>query len=230
MLLGCAANPLSEVAITVTILEPHPWRDVAHKPLWKTIVYTDGETLERIHLKGDENTVTLVVKRDRPTVICAYPLSALAPWGGYYNPGPRRSVLLTQQQGELARLLSESWSLNEQAFETLNLDALFAAVGDATLVDQHHLILSLLDGSLTGDAIAYHPPLEVMLADLPEGRWVSELIEGPSFHVLWGDEVPLRIGGIIQRWINRERALLLTLYADLVERRYTTTISTAPVW
>lgn len=229
-LLGCAANPLSEVEITVTITESHPWREVAHKPLWKTVVYTDGDQLGRIHLEGDENSVTLAVKRDRPTIICAYPLSSLAPWGGYYSPGSERTVSLTQAQGELARLLLESWALNEQAFETLDLDLLFSSVLDATLVDQDQLLLSILDGSLSRESITYQQPLAVVLADIPQGRWVSELSDGTSFHFLWGDEIPLTVGGIIQRWINREQSLLLTLYADLGARRYTTTVSTAPWW
>lgn len=229
-LLACSANPLCEVEITVTIVDPHPWREVAHKPLWKTVVYTDGETVGRIHLKGDENATTVVVRRDRPTIICAYPLSTLAPWGGYYSPGSKRAVSLTQERGELARLLLESWSLNTQAFETIKAEALFSSVRDASLLDHHALLLSLLDGSLDQESITYHPPLAVVLADLPEGRWVSELVDGTSFHFLWGDEISLSVGGIIQRWLNKERSLLLTLYVDLQERRYTTTISVAPGW
>jgi len=230
LLVGCEVNPLTEQKIVVTIEEGHPWREVLHKMPWKTLVYTDGTALKRIHLTSDENRTAITVRRDRPTIICAYPLSSLAPWGGYHEPGSKDLVVLTQDQGVFADLLVESWALNSQAFETIRVKALFEAIGDATLIDQHYVLLSLLDGTLQAQDIRYLDRLEVTLCDLPAGLWVSELITGPSFFALWDDEITLAVGGGIQRWINKEHALCLTLYADLVQRQWVAGISAAPRW
>ncbi|MDX9914851.1 MAG: hypothetical protein RBS49_03085 [Sphaerochaeta sp.] len=230
LLVGCEVNPLTEQKIVVTIEEGHPWREVLHKMPWKTLVYTDGTALKRIHLTSDENRTVITVRRDRPTIICAYPLSSLAPWGGYHEPGSKDLVVLTQDQGVFADLLVESWALNSQAFETIRVKALFEAIGDATLIDQHYVLLSLLDGTLQAQDIRYLDRLEVTLCDLPAGLWVSELITGPSFFALWDDEITLAVGGGIQRWINKEHALCLTLYADLVQRQWVAGISAAPRW
>jgi len=230
LLVGCEANPLTEERIVVTIDGGHPWREVMHKMPWKTLVYTDGERVQKIHLRGDENRTVITVRRDRPTIICAYPLSTLSPWGGFHTPGSKGPVSLTQERGPLADLLLESWYHNSQAFETIRADALFSAVGDATLIDQQRLVLAILDGTLEEEQIVRLPPLEVVLTDLPAGLWVAELASSPSFHILWDDAVTLTVGGGIQRWMNRERALCLTLYADLVERRWIVNISAAPSW
>ncbi len=230
LLVGCEANPLTETRIVVTIDGGHPWREVAHKMPWKTLVYTDGTRLQKIHLASDENRAVITVRRDRPTIICAYPLSSLCPWGGYHAPGSKEIVTLTQGKGALADLLLESWYHNSQAFETIRADELFRVVGDATLIDQQRLVLSILDGTLQERSIERLLPLEVVLSDLPAGLWVSELASGSSFYTLWDDEVTLTVGGGIQRWICRERALCLTLYADLVERRWMANIGAAPTW
>ncbi len=230
LLVGCEANPLTEERIVVTIEEGHPWRDVVHKMPWKTLVYTDGATLQKIHLASEENRAVITVRRDRPTIICAYPLSSLAPWGGYHTPGSKEPVTLTQEQGALAALLVESWYHNSQAFETINAPSLFASVGDASLIDQQQLVLSILDGTLQAQDLARLQPLEVKLSSLPAGLWVSELASSPSFHILWDDEVTLTVGGGIQRWLCQERGLCLTLYADLLERRWMITIGPAPSW
>lgn len=230
LLVGCEANPLTEERIVVTIDEGHPWRDVVHKMPWKTLVYTDGTTLQKIHLESDENRAVITVRRDRPTIICAYPLSSLAPWGGYHAPGSKDPVALTQEEGALAALLLESWYHNSQAFETIRAEALFRAVGDASLIDQQRLVLSILDGTLEEQNIERLPPLDVVLSDLPAGLWVGERASSPSFHILWDDEVTLTVGGGIQRWICQERGLCLTLYADLLERRWMINIGAAPSW
>ncbi len=230
VLLSCAVNPFEEVQVTVVIEEAHPWRNLMHKPLWKTVVYTNGNTLERIHLAGGENSVSVVVACNRPTVICAYPLSSLNPWGGYYSPGSSRRVVLTQRQGALASLLLESWSINAQACETVNLDLLFDTIEDGRRIDQSRLLLAIFDGTLDRSSISYRPALSVTLTALVEGRWVSEIGDAPSFHALWDEEITISVGDGIQRWLNKERSLMLTLYTDLEERRYTTAVSAAPSW
>jgi hypothetical protein len=227
---GCSFNPLTETQITITIEAEHPWRSVMHKPLWHTLSYTHGGVIEHLHLDGGSRSATLAVPRDRLTVLCAYPLSSLHPWGGFYQPGGERSIILTQEMGYLASLLLDAYTHNPEAVEMVGITALITLVGDGTLVDAHQLLLGIFNGTLKSEPPTVLEPITVRLADLPEGLWVSELISGSSFHLLWGEEAYLRTGAQMQRWLNKERGLTLSVSTDLVGGRYTTAVTAAPKW
>lgn len=228
LLLGCSSNPLDEVVLTVVINEPHPWQQITHKPLWKTLVYSKGNQVVQEHLSASAQTTTVVVPRGKTSVLCAYPLGSLVPWGGFYTPGSSKIIYLTQREGVLANLLVESWTLNPQALGSIDASTLGMLVGDGRLVDQHHLVMGLLDGSLRSPK--FLKPLTVTLSDLPDGRWVSELAGGSSFYLLWGEEVTISVGDGTIRWLNKERGLCLALQVDLAEKRSIVTVNNAPQW
>lgn len=86
--IGCEANFLHEQRITVSLQETHPWGEASHRPLWHTLVYTNGEgDWNTIHLTEGQKSVTLTVPRDSLTVFCAYPLSYLYPYGAFITQG-----------------------------------------------------------------------------------------------------------------------------------------------
>ncbi|MFA5447072.1 MAG: hypothetical protein WC233_02205 [Sphaerochaeta sp.] len=228
LFMGCTANPFDEVTLTVVIDEPHPWQELTYSSLWKTLVYTKGDRIVQEHVPASVQTVNVVVPRGRTSVFCAYPLGSLIPWGGFYIPGSSKTVHLTQREGVLADLLVESWALNPQALGSVDASVLGMLVGDGRLVDQHHLVMGLLDGSLQSPK--FLKPLSVTFGDLPDGRWVSELVGGSSFYLLWGEEVTVSVGDGTMRWLNKERGLSLTLMVDLTERRSIATVNNAPQW
>lgn len=229
--IGCEANFLHEQRITVSLQETHPWGEVSHRPLWHTLVYTNGEgTRNTIHLKEGQKTVTLVVPRDSLTVFCAYPLSFLHPYGGFYHPGETTSVTLTQEQGELAKLLLDSYQFNPEAVEHINATYLAEEVGDASLLDGNALVVSLLNGEGIPPDLQYYEKLEVIVRDIPSGYWVPERISQQPFWNRWGEELTLELEGGLQRFLNREDSLCLSLYTDLKDGSYMSSLSKAPLW
>lgn len=222
---------LTERTIEVVLEEKHPWHEASHCPLWYTLVYTNGKgKLESLHLEPGTKRVKLSVPRGKMTVIAAYPLSSLHPFGGFCHPGSESLIPLTDEQGSLADLLLNSYSKNYEAVENLQGSLLASLVGDASLVDGNALMVSLLNGELSARAVVPLAKLAVTLYDLPEGYWVPERCVQHAFWGQWGQMVELQVEGGIQRWWNRERSLCLTLYADLVGRQYISSLAKAPLW
>ncbi len=194
-------------------------------------MYTNGEgTRSSIHLIEGQRRVTLTVPRDSLTVFCAYPLSFLHPYGGFYHPGADDTVTLTQEQGELAKLLLDSYQFNPEAVEHINATYLADEVGDATLLDGNDLVVSLLNGEGIPSDLSYYERLAVIVSDIPSGYWVPERIDQEPFWIQWGETVSLELGGGLQRFLNREASLCLSLYVDLKKGEYISSLSKAPPW
>lgn len=228
---SCESNPLYEKRIDVVIADQHPWRKVSHRPLWHTLVATNGsKELQKVYLEGGVTSISTPVKRDRLTVFCAYPLSNLFPYGGFYYPGCDLPVVLTQQQGQLASLLLDAYAYNAQAIENLNGRQLADLSLKVSLLDTSNLLLDLLNGNLDQESMHLQPKLAVTLADLPYGYWVSERAEERSFYFLCNDTHYLEAEGLVERWWNQEQQVCLTLFADLKQQRFSTSLSKAPLW
>ena len=211
--------------------ESHPWGEASHRPLWHTLVYTNGEgDRSSMHLTEGQKSATLTVPRDSLTVLCAYPLSYLYPYGGFYHPGVDDSVTLTQEQGELAKLLLDSYQFNPEAVEHINATYLADEVGDATLLDGNALVVSLLNGEGIPSNLSHYEKLEVVVSDIPSGYWVPERLNQEPFWNRWGEAISLELEGGLQRFLNRESSLCLSLYVDLKKGEYLSSLSNAPPW
>ncbi|MEA4861593.1 hypothetical protein SDC9_102381 [bioreactor metagenome] len=231
LLAGCETHILTERTIEVVLSEKHPWHEASHHPLWYTLVYTNGKGgLEKRYLLPGTKRVKLSVARGKMTVIAAYPLSSLHPVAGFCHPGSENIISLSEENGSLADLLLNSYEKNHEAVENLQGTLLASLVGDASLVDGNALMVSLLNGELTQSKMTVLQMLQVTLTDLPEGYWVPERNAQQAFWSQWGESVDLQVRGGLQRWWNRERSLCLTLYADLSERRYLSSLAKAPLW
>jgi len=229
--ISCEFNPLSERQVEIVITEEHPWKKVSHRPLWHTLVYYDASgDLKHVHLEGGTTKATIAVRRDRLTVFCAYPLSSLFPYGGFFYPGCRTPIVLDQKQGRLASLLLDAYPHNAQAIENLNGEALVAMACDVALLDTSKFLVDLLNGTVDQESLILLPKLAITLADLPAGYWINERSDQRSFYFLWNDAIEVEAEGLVERWWNQEMQLCLTLYADLVEGTFSTSLSKAPLW
>jgi len=229
--ISCEFNPLSERQVEIIINEEHPWKKVSHRPLWHTLVYYDGAgCLQQVHLEGGTTKATIAVRRDRLTVFCAYPLSSLVPYGGFSYPGCKTPIVLDQEQGRLASLLLDAYPHNSQAIENLNGQALVAMAGDVARMDTSKFLVDLLNGTVDHESLALHPKLTITLADLPAGYWINERCDQRSFYFLWNDVIEVEAEGLVERWWNQEHQLCLTLFADLIQGTFSTSLSKAPLW
>ncbi|MGH0053088.1 MAG: hypothetical protein ACQ5SW_06845 [Sphaerochaetaceae bacterium] len=222
---------LHERIVTVVIQEKHPWQEASHHPLWHTLTYTNGDgTLTTIHLAEGETSITLAVPRNCLTVFCAYPLARLHPFGGFFHPGASDTILLTQEQGALARLLLDSYHYNPEAVEYINATSLFEEVGDASFFDGNALVVSLLNGEGIPSDLRYYKKMKAVVSNIPAGYWVPERISQDPFWSRWGEDLSLELEGGLQRFLNREENLCLSLYADLAKGELVSSLAEAPPW
>ncbi|MGE4583043.1 MAG: hypothetical protein AB7C91_00160 [Sphaerochaeta sp.] len=231
LLCACDVNPLEMRIVKVVLDQPHPWAEAAHHPLWNTLVYTAGGGVRTsVHMKEGETELSVPVSRDHLTIFCAYPLSSLNPYGGFWYPGSGDTVRLSQEEGKLAGLLLNVYPQQYEAVERVVPSSLFTALGDPGRYDASSLLMDLLSGSFVAENLIRYPYLSVILSDLPQGYWVAERIDQTSFWSIWDKSVTLDVDSGVQRWWNKERSLCLTLFADLKAQRYLTSLGKAPLW
>ncbi len=101
---------------------------------------------------------------------------------------------------------------------------------DVALLDTSKFLVDLLNGTVDQESLILLPKLAITLADLPAGYWINERSDQRSFYFLWNDAIEVEAEGLVERWWNQEMQLCLTLYADLVEGTFSTSLSKAPLW
>ncbi|NCC63252.1 MAG: hypothetical protein EOM15_01170 [Spirochaetia bacterium] len=231
LFLGCEIQPFFYQEVVVVIPKGHPWQEATHTALWHTLLYSDGEgSLKKQHLPSSVRSVKVKIRCDCLTVFCVYPLSSLFPYGGFYQPGQKKVVALSQEKGSLAKLLLDSYTYNPSVVENLDAVYLSSLVGDAALVDGQKVMIDLLNGSFTTDSITLYEPYLLSLDDLPQGYWIGERISQEPFWSFWGRATNLVISGGLQRYLNQECSLCLTIYGDLKNQRCVVSLGKAPVW
>lgn len=225
---GCDANPLFQHKVLVKLASVHPWEEASLKKLWHTLVWTDGlGKLQSMHLGPGQRQAYLSIPKGKTTVICAYPLGDMLPYGGFFSLDGKGTILLSQDKGELAKLLLDAFLCNPEAVQSIDAEALFALCPKPSLMDRTSLTVALLNGNWETKLFN---PLEANLSDLPSGYWVPERITQKPFFSQWGGTTLLNLEGGVQRWWCRERSLKLVVYADLQKRTFSSFLSTSSFW
>ena len=82
--------------------------------------------------------------------------------------------------------------------------------------DEDALYNAFLDGSLGDGRIPKSKTFDVVMDDLPEGRYLAEDDEGPHFDVEHGQSVTVRLRAGIHRFYNNAKDLVhvVALYPD----------------
>lgn len=208
--------------IAVTLADTHPWENACHKPMWYTLVWTDGSGgFQRLHMEAGIRTAEIPIPRGRSIVFCAYPLGELEPLGGVFSPLSSSShVVLTQQEGSLAKLLQLLYQTAPQPIGRINypvlIDMMHDNLGDdLRFVDGNRLGKDILNGTLSEDSIKRIPGSEVSLTNLPTGKWVAASPMDESFWYDFDtDRVNLSLPGGTHRFLNREAGLELRVVID----------------
>jgi len=233
---GCSENPLQMREVEISFLEKHPWEAANHESMWYTLVWIDakGNLVQRHMIRGDRK-VTLCVPRSQTTVFCAYPLGLFHPFGGACTPTGTNKVMLSQKQGVVSSMLLDAYRLGPEAVMRVNYAFLEQQVenlaGDVSCLDTASMSKDLLNGALCYDSFKIHAPLDLSVTDIPDGYWVAEREQDPSFWSYYDHEgVMLELGGGMHCFWNRESSLLLKIYVDLKERTSFTSLQNGPLF
>ncbi|NLK13885.1 MAG: hypothetical protein GX313_03910 [Spirochaetales bacterium] len=227
---SCDHNPFAERVVHVSIGEKHPWEEASHLPMWYTLVYTTKNGNKKMHLSSGIRRTTIVIDRLDSVALCAYPLGAITPLGGFVQAGRGDRVVLTRKDGPLAKLLIEGNLLNADAIASLDMNLLSALVGDAVNLDASALLVDLLSGVTPMKSLRRLERVWHTLSGIPDGYWVCENPSQRSFWIHFAEEVPLLLDHGSTRWLNKERSLILTLASDGRTKMVFSALSDAPRW
>ena len=209
----------TSIPVTLSIAEEHPFEALYGEDLWYELSYTDGKDTKTVHIG----------KGQREIAVSVYSGGLLGPIGGFFEPGESCHVSLTSENGEMADLLLSAFSYRPDAVSRLSMEKVRKENPDLSSIDQAIFLSDLFDGTLNPKALSLYEEGHIAFDSIPEGTWVSERYEVPSFSVgMSGEEVPFDIYPGVYRYIEKERALLLTvIYTE--EGEASATIRKAPI-
>ena len=199
----------TSIPVTLSIAEEHPFEALYGEDLWYELSYYDGTVIRTVHVGKGIRDITVSVTSGGLRAFVMKPLGELGPIGGFFEPGGSCHVSLTSENGEMADLLLSAFSYRPDAVSRLSMEKVRKA--------------------LNPKALSLYEEGHIAFDSIPEGTWVSERYEVPSFSVgMSGEEVPFDIYPGVYRYIEKERALLLTvIYTE--EGEASATIRKAPI-
>ena len=201
-----------EVPYTVTlrIADDHPFEILASEDMWYILRYFDGKGVVERYIPASTRTIkdiSVYTGGLRPFVVI--PLGTLGPIGG---------------------MLIGASEYRPEAVSRLSVSAILKDYPDLALIDELEFLDDLFSGTLRKGQLKLYERDVIMLDSVPEGEWVSERYDTPSFSVVFsGRPVYLELHPGVFRFMNWKRGLLLTI-AVTEEWERSANISKSPVW
>ena len=200
------------VPLTLSIAEIHPFEELYGEDLWYELTYMDGESVRTEHVGKGIRDISVSVHSGGLCAFIMEPLGEFSPIGGFFEPGDDRTVYLTSSSGEMAELLISAFEYRPDAVLRLSMEKVKEICHDLPSIDPEAFLSCLFDGSLNAGTMRKRERRLIAFDTIPEGEWISERYEIPSFTVgMSGDEVLFDVYPGIYRYIEKERGLLLTV-------------------
>ena len=222
-----------EVPYTVTlrIADDHPFEILASEDMWYILRYFDGKGVVERYIPASTRTIkdiSVYTGGLRPFVVI--PLGTLGPIGGFYEPGKGNYIELKSEYGSFAEMLIGASEYRPEAVSRLSVSAILKDYPDLALIDELEFLDDLFSGTLRKGQLKLYERDVIMLDSVPEGEWVSERYDTPSFSVVFsGRPIYLELHPGVFRFMNWKRGLLLTI-AVTEEWERSANISKSPVW
>ena len=208
----------TSIPVTLTIAEEHPFEALYGEDLWYELSYYDGTVIRTVHVGKGIRDITVSVTSGGLRAFVMIPATA----ADTMTRCPASSFRATP--APIPAPVSP-----EPVEIPIDFDALREENPDLSSIDQAIFLSDLFDGTLDPKALSLYEEGHIAFDSIPEGTWVSERYEVPSFSVgMSGEEVPFDIYPGVYRYIEKERALLLTvIYTE--EGEASATIRKAPI-
>jgi hypothetical protein len=213
LFLSCEEN----LKIEVKLDQGHPWERESARQFWYTIVYHFYGEVHFVTLPIGVRKINLEIPRDQTTFFIAYPLGEGLPFGGaYYRGSQKRVVSLKSEEGLLCEALlhiAKSWP---KCVNTLNYPYLVNEIRDVDenlySIDWSQLGKSIIEGSLNNSSIVRSNLRDVVLENIPVGKWVCENKSFSSFTVYGDEDIVLEsLGPSVLRFLNLNLKLQLKI-------------------
>lgn len=214
--------------IEVKLDQSHPWERESARQFWYTLVYHSYDELNFITLPIGVRKINLEIPRNQTVLFVAYPLGEGLPFGGaYYRGAKKRVVNLKSDEGLLCEALLHIVKSWPKCVNSINYPYL---VSEMRVVDEHLFSLdwnrlgkSIVEGTISSTSIVKNGLRDVILENIPTGKWVCENSSFGSFAV-YGDEYVIleNLGPSVLRFLNLNLKLQLKIVVpdDLSEEAF----------
>ena len=170
--------------VTLRIADDHPFEILASEDMWYTLRYFDGKGIIERYIPASERTIEDVPVYTgglRPFILI--PLGTLGPIGGFYEPGKGDYIELKSEYGSFAEMLIGAAGYRPEAVSRISMSAIIRDYPDLALIDEIGFLDDLFEGTLRKGQLMLYERDIIMLDSVPEGEWVSERYDTPSFSV-----------------------------------------------
>lgn len=202
VLLLSSCDMVSYRNVTVSFGEEHFWEYVSGRQMWHTLVYFDGESVQRRSVTGTDRKVSVRIRRGATAVFAVYPLDSLSPKGGGLSPWKGDSISLHETDGLLADTLIAACDYNPSAIAAMDYDSFRESIPDG--FDPDELLYSLADGSFSSSSVSLAAKYRVTVTAIPEGIYYPESESGDIISMKSGSGVTLTLTPGVHRYYNHE--------------------------
>ncbi len=213
MLFSCSVSP--DRALEVAI-PTHPWERASGKCLWYTLKWTYGDEIRSTYISSDQRTIRLYIPPGETSVIAAYPLGDMSPFGAVLTPLDTCShIVLSQNDGVLAgELLDIDRVVTSRLNYGLISSELYEKTDDFRRIDKVLFLRDIQNGVLSEASFKIISPFAVDSFALPNGIWTSEFIQDPGLVVTDGISPDLQLPEGVYRYLNPDMDRVLVLIVD----------------
>lgn len=202
ILLLSSCDMVSYRTVTVSFPEEHFWEYVSGRQMWHTLVFFDGETVQRRSITGTDRKVSVRVKRGATAVFTVYPLDSLCPKGGGIAPWQGREISLHETEGLLAETLIAASEYNPDAIAALDYATFKEKIPED--FDTDELLYSIADGSFSASSVKLAKKVRVTVSAIPAGVYYPESESGDILMMKSGSGVVLELIPGVHRYYNHE--------------------------
>ena len=224
---SCSYEPWVDVELVIP--EQHPFEDAFSESMWFTLSYFNGERIVDEHIPKGSRNVSVKVRSGGLAVFSFRPIGELGAIGGFYEPGDERRVNVLPEYGAFAEMLLNAASYRAEPVSRLSVREVLSAVDDIQAIDETEFLRDIFNGTL-GYGIKLNDKYLVRYDSIPEGVWISERFDIPSFEIdFTGESVSLMLYPGVYRYAEVSRRLLLTVIID-EEGEGSFMMSGIPLW
>ena len=217
------------IDVVVSVPDTHPFEEACSESLWFSFSWFDGERVRYRHIAKGERSTAVSVRAGGLRVFVFEPLGELGGIGAFFEPGDNAHVQALPEYGAFASMLLRAAEYRAEPVSRLSMKDVMDSVPDLQAVDETAFLEDVFNGTLSY-GIKENEKHSFRLSSIPEGFWVSERFDVPSFvQVSSGDPVDFYLYPGVYRYAEAERKLLLTVIID-EEGEVSQMITAMPVW
>ena len=217
------------IDVELSIPDEHPFEEAFSNEFWFTLSWFNGDEIKQCHIDKGTKSVRVPVRAGGLRIFVFEPLGEIGALGAFFEPGDDADVEALPEYGPFASMLLRAAEYRSEPVSRLSMKDVLYESEDLQAIDETAFLEDVFNGTLSY-GIKMNEKSRFILSSIPEGYWISERFDIPSFTVLSsGENIGFYLYPGVYRYAERDRKLLLTVIVD-EDGEYSQMITAMPVW